>query len=122
MTIHDWNEVYSLDISSAARKAIDASQIEMDPTLIAVVLVDTHCCGGILNVEVHPLEKIQKDPHLIEIFPANQENRPFCVWVERQALQELSIPNQILLDFNPFAHPPRLEVKNGRFETPYEID
>ena len=121
MATHNWNEVYSLDISSAARKIIDSSQLEMAPSSIAVVLVDTHCCGGILNVEVHPLEKIQKDPHLIEIFPAQQENQPFSVYVERQALQELSIPEQILLDFNPFAHPPRLEIKNGRFETPYEI-
>ncbi|MHA1611374.1 MAG: hypothetical protein ACTSVZ_10780 [Promethearchaeota archaeon] len=120
MATHDLNEVYSLDISPAARKIIDSSQNKMAPILIAVVLADTHCCGGILNVEVHALEEIRKDPHLVEIFPPQQGIRPFPVWVERQALLEFSLPDQILLDFNPFAHPPRLEVKNRRFETPYE--
>ena len=115
-----WREEYSLEITAPALDFIRQEGNKLEGIPFAVVLVDTHCCGGILGAEVHAMTKLAEDPHLEELFSPSEINDEFSVWVERLAIQESSIPDRILLDFNPFSHPPRLEIKNGRFEEPYE--
>lgn len=110
---------YSIQISPAALNYIDAFTSKEKLTNYSVVIADTHCCGGILNVEIQNYSKTKEDLHLIELFPKNSDYFPFSIWVEQQAMREFSIPEQILVDLNPFSKPPRLEVKNGRFEEPY---
>ncbi|WP_457558720.1 hypothetical protein [Candidatus Harpocratesius sp.] len=113
------NEEFTIQITPSAIDYISSSVNKSTLEQIAVVLVDTHCCGGTFTVEIQKREKTKEDLHLVELFPPKSRNYEFSIWVEHQALREFSVPEQILLDLNPYSKPPRLEVKNGRFEEPY---
>jgi hypothetical protein len=98
-------------------KTANASQLDD----YVVVMADTHCCGGMLSVEVKPLNQMQHDKHMQELFPQGYKDYPFNLWVERQALREDAFPEHILIDLKHTSRGQELEIKNGRFETLYPL-
>lgn len=86
-----------------------------------VLMADTHCCGGMLSVEVKSLDQMLHDAHMQELFPRGHNDMPFGIWGERQALREDAFPEQILIDLKQTNRGQELEVKNGRFETLYPV-
>lgn len=116
----NWKADFSVEITPKALDQIRETIKSNGEGEHAIIIADTHCCGGILNVEVHPLMKARQDPNLLELNSGEESQYGIPVWIEQMAVREQSVPNQILLDFNPFARPPQLEVKNGRFEKAYE--
>ena len=86
-----------------------------------VVMADTHCCGGMLSVEVKSLVQMQHDKHMQELFPHGYKDFSFGLWGERQALREDAFPEHVLIDLKHTSRGQELEVKNGRFETLYPL-
>ncbi|MHA1746460.1 MAG: hypothetical protein ACTSWW_10700 [Promethearchaeota archaeon] len=98
-------------------KTATASQLDE----YVVIMADTHCCGGMLSVEVKSLSQMQHDQHMQELFPQGYKDFSFGLWVERQALREDAFPEHILIDLKHTSRGQELEVKNGRFETLYPL-
>ncbi len=111
--------MYQLVISNAAQKFInELGEINFQNNY-AIVIVDTHCCGGMLLVEIHYKEMIAEDKNMELLFSKDETGNSFDVYVECQALREDSLPEQILIDLNQKKQKKQLEIKNGRFEKPY---
>ena len=110
-----------VSIGPAALEYITKSDIADQFEDYVVVMADTHCCGGMLAVEVKSLDQMQHDKHMQELFPQGYKDYPFNLWVERQALREDAFPEHILIDLKQTSRGQELEVKNGRFETLYPL-
>jgi len=112
--------MYAIEITPAALRHITEIGKREWQGEYAIVIADTHCCGATLHVELRAPGQAASDPHLVCQFPKETTGQPFDVWIEHQALQEESVPDQILIDLKPTVSRAVLELKNGRFERPYE--
>ncbi len=111
--------MYELKVSPKAMNYIMIKGKEEFQGDFAISIVDTTCCGGMVSVELTKLENVKKDLNLKEIFQKGTCNLPCCIWIEQQAMNDGAIPENILIDLNPFSKIKKLELKNSDFETPY---
>ena len=112
--------MYKLSVSPKAMDYIMNKGKEEFQGIFAITIVDTTCCGGMVSVELTKLEKAKKDQNLNEVFPQGTANLPCGTWIEKQSMNDGAIPENILIDLNPFSRTKKLELKNSDFETPYD--
>ena len=112
--------MYKLSVSPKAMDYIMNKGKEEFQGIFAITIVDTTCCGGMVSVELTELEKAKKDPNLNEVFQQGTANLPCSIWIEKQSMNDGAIPENILIDINPFSRKKKLELKNSDFEIPYE--
>ena len=112
--------MYKLSVSPKAMDFIMKKGQEEFQGIFAITIVDTTCCGGMVSVEFTKLENAKKDLNLKEVFPQGTANLPCGIWIEKQSMNDGAIPENILIDLNPFSKTKKLELKNSDFETLYD--
>ena len=111
---------YKLNVSPKAMNYILIKGKEEFQGNFAITIADTTCCGGLVSVELTEHEKAKKDLNLTEIFQQGTADLPCGIWIEQQAMNDGAIPENILIDLNPFSKIKKLELKNADFETFYD--
>ena len=112
--------MYGLTISKLAMNFILHLGSETFQNHYALILADTHCCGGIISIEIGSDEVIGKDVNMQLLFPKETTGHPFHVYAEIQAIHEDAFPEEILIDLKKSEGTSVLEMKNGHFEKPYD--
>ena len=75
--------MYEITITNAALNYIKDVGTNAYNNKYLVVLVDTHCCGGLLNAEIHTIEKIQSDKNMTLLFSADSIGQIFDIYAVR---------------------------------------